>query len=405
MSHMKPITAALLAGLSGLAVTASAQAQEEIQFINCGANDGEAPALQTEHINAWLAENPGYTVTEEYVPWGQCQERAITLASAGDPPALAYLGSRTLPQLAESELILPIPASDELINSYRESVRSTVQFDGQMWGLPRAFSTKALFINATLFEEAGVEAPTTWEETVAAAQAISEGTEAAGIGIPAASFDNTMHQWLSWFYSNGAEVIDAEGNVVIDSPEAIAAFQLYADLAPYAQDGPVAYDRAELEPLFQNGQIAMMIHGYSFAARAGDVDWQIIPVPAGPNGDHSTLLITDSLAVFDGSGQEEAAMSLAMYLTAPERQAVFDDTAGWTPIRESEFTAALRENDANWAFFLDTIEIGGPEPQMVDFLSMQDVINEALQGVILGELTAEEAATQAAEELRDLQDG
>lgn len=404
MIKLSPMTLALMTGLSSLALSSPAQAQEEIQFINCGANEGDAAVLQTENINAWIAENPGYTVTEEYVPWGQCQERAITLASAGDPPALAYLGSRSLPQLAESELILPFPASDELIASYRPSVLSTVQFDAQVWGLPRAFSTKALFINRSLFDEAGVEPPTTWEETVAAAAAITEATDAAGIGIPAASFDNTMHQWLSWFYSNGAEVIDADGNVVIDSPEAIEAFQLYADLAPYAQEGPVAYDRAELEPLFQNGLIAMMIHGYSFGARAGDVDWEIIPVPAGPNGDHSTLLITDSLAVFDGSGVEDAAMSLAVYLTAPERQALFDDTAGWTPIRESEFTEALRDSDPNWAFFLDTVEIGGPEPQMVDFLGMQDVINEALQGAVLGELTAEEAASQAAEGLRDLQD-
>lgn len=404
MTKLAPITLALMTGLSSFALSSPALAQEEIQFINCGSNDGADAALQVEDINAWLVENPGYTVTQEYVPWGQCQERAITLAAAGDPSALAYMGSRTLPQLAESELILPIPASDELVASYRPSVLSTVQFDGQVWGLPRAFSTKALFINRTLFDEAGVEPPTTWAETVAAAAAITEATDAVGIGLPVASFDNTMHQWLSWFYSNGAEVIDADGNVVIDSPEAIAAFQLYADLVPYAQDGPVAYDRAELEPLFQNGQIAMMIHGFSFGARAGDVDWQIIPVPAGPNGDHSTLLITDSLAVFDGSGVEDAAMSLALFLTATDRQALFDDTAGWTPIRESDFTTALRENDPNWSFFLDTIEIGGPEPQMVDFLSMQDVINEALQGVVLGELTAEEAATQAAEELRDLQD-
>lgn len=404
MTKLAPITLALMTGLSSFALGSPALAQEEIQFINCGSNDGADAALQVEDINAWLAENPGYTVTQEYVPWGQCQERAITLAAAGDPPALAYMGSRTLPQLAESELIIPVPASDELVASYRPSVLSTVQFDGQVWGLPRAFSTKALFINRTLFDEAGVEPPTTWEETVAAAAAITEATDAVGIGLPVASFDNTMHQWLSWFYSNGAEVIDADGNVVIDSPEAVEAFQLYADLAPYAQDGPVAYDRAELEPLFQNGQIAMMIHGYSFGVRAGDVDWQIIPVPAGPNGDHSTLLITDSLAVFDGSGVEDAAMSLALFLTATDRQALFDDTAGWTPIRESDFTTALRENDPDWAFFLDTIEIGGPEPQMVDFLSMQDVINEALQGVVLGELTAEEAATQAAEELRDLQD-
>ena len=387
--------------LAGLAMAAPAAAQE-LHFINCGDANDPTAAVQTAHIEAWLADHPGVTVNEEYVGWGQCQEKAINLAAAGSPAAMAYMGSRTLPQLAEAEQILPFDLTEEELATYQPSIISTVRFDGQVWGLPRAFSTKALFINADLFEEAGVEPPETWEDVVAAAKAITENTDAAGIGIPAASFDNTMHQWLTWFYSNGAEVIDETGEVVIDSPEAVAAFQLYADLAPYTEDGPVAYDRAELEPLFQNGQIGMMIHGYSFKARAGDVNFAIVPTPKGPSGDHSTLLITDSLAVFDGSGNEELAVSLAKHLTGVENQAEFDDAGGWTPIRQTETSDALVAADADWSLFLDTIEVGGPEPQMVDFLGMQDVINEALQGVLLGELTAEEAAAEAAEELRDL---
>ena len=51
-----------------------------------------------------------YTVRVEYVPWGQCQEKSITLASAGDAPAISYMGSRVLKQLAESELIVPARA-------------------------------------------------------------------------------------------------------------------------------------------------------------------------------------------------------------------------------------------------------------------------------------------------------
>ena len=389
-----------LAGLAG-----AAAAQQEISIINCGTDaEGQVP-IQRAHIAEWEAENPDYTVAVEYLPWGQCQEKSITLASAGNPPAIAYMGSRTLKQLAESGLIRPFDLSEEELGTYEDSVLATVQFDGKVWGLPRAFSTKALFFNKTLFEEAGLdmpEGPKTWDEMVEAAKAVSENTDAAGFGMPAASFDNTMHEWLNFLYSNNGQVIDDAGGIAFNSPEVVETLQLYKDLAPYSQEGPVAYDRAKLEPLFREGQIAMYTNGGWGRSQVGDVDYGLAKIPAGPSGDHGTLLITDSLVVFEGSGVEEAAMDLVTYLTAPERQSAFDIAGGWTPIRQTEDTEALVAEDATWEPFVVSVPSGGPEPLLVDYVTMQDVINEAIQGVILDEISPEEAAAQAAEELAEL---
>ena len=399
-----------LAG-SAMLFSQASMAQTEISFLNCGANEGVVPEMQTADIKDWLAENPDYTVAEEYVPWGQCQEKAVTLASAGDPVGLAYMGSRTLPQLSEAELILPIEMTEEEAASYESSVLSTVQFDGKAWGLPRAFSTKAIFYNPALFEQAGLdmpEGPQTFDEMIEAACAISEKTDAAGFGMPAASFDNTMHAFLNFIYANGGEVVNAEGEVAFNSPEVIEVFQFYKDLAACSQEGPVAYDRGKVEPLFQESQVAMMVQSFGFRERTGDVDYGISWIPTGPSGDsekHSGLLITDSLAVFAGSGVEEAAMSLAKFLTATDRQARFDDVAGWTPIRETDTSRALVEKDPNWNYFLASIADGGPEPQITDYTALQDVLNEAIQGVILDEISPEEAAEDAADDLEDLLEG
>ncbi|QQA43182.1 extracellular solute-binding protein [Pelagovum pacificum] len=397
----------LVLASSALALFAgAAAAQQEIHIINCGAGADEQNPVQEAHADAWLEDNPDYTVRFEYVPWGSCQERAITLASAGDPAAAAYMGSRVLPQLADSGLILPIDLTEEETNTYEASVLSTVQVNGEIWGLPRAFSTKALFWNKDLFEEAGLDmpdGPTTWEEMVTAAQAISENTDAAGFGVPAADFDNTMHEWLNFVYSNGGTILQDDGTVTFDSPEVVEALQLYADLAPYVEEGPLAYDRGSLEPLFAEGAIAMYTNGGWGRQSVGeDTNYGIAPIPAGPSGDSGTLLITDSLVVFDGTGVEEATMDLITYLTSPERQSEFDLAGGWTPIRQTEDTAALIEEDASWAPFIEAIPNGGPEPQLIDYVSMQDVINEAIQAVLLEEATAEEAAADAQEELVDL---
>ena len=44
----------------------------------------------------------------------------------------------------------------------------------------------------------------------------------------------------------------------------------------------------------------------------------------------------------------------------------------------------------------------GPEPSIVDYVAMQDVMNEAIQGVVLGEISPAEAAEEAADELERL---
>ncbi|MEM1129329.1 MAG: extracellular solute-binding protein [Pseudomonadota bacterium] len=395
----------LMASAAALFAGQMASAQTEIHFINCGATDGPAPAQQDIDVAEWEAANPDYKVVQEYVPWGQCQEKAITLASAGDPVGLAYLGSRTLPQLADAGLILPIEMSDEEKASYEPSVLSTVQFNDNVWGLPRAFSTKGIFFNKGIFEEAGLDmpdGPQTWEDMLAAGKAITENTDAKALGIPAASFDNTMHAFLNFIYSNGGEVVNSDGEVVFNSPEVVETFQFYKDMAEFAQDGPVAYDRGKIEPLFSEGKVAMIVQSFGYRDRTGDVDYGITWIPHGPQGDHATLLITDSLAVFEGSGVEEGAMSLAKFLNEPDRQARFDDIAGWTPVRETDISRALVDKDPNWKFYLESIAAGGPEPQVIDYTALQDVMNEAIQGVILGEMTPEEAAEEVHDELEDL---
>lgn len=399
------IRSIILATTALMALSGAAQAAEELYIINCGSDTEPQAPVQAKHIEEWVAANPDYTVRVEYLPWEQCQEKTLTLAAAGTPPASAYMGSRVLKQLAASEQIVPITLTDEEKATYEASVLSTVQFDGEIWGLPRAFSTKALYWNKDLFQQAGLDmpdGPQTFADMLTAAQAVTEKTDAAGFGLPAADMDNTFHEFLNFLYSNGGQVVDADGAVVFNSPNNVETLKFYQDLAKFSQEGPVAYDRAKLEPLFKEGQIAMYTNGGWGRGKAEGVNFGVTLIPAGPQGKHSTLLITDSLVVFKGTGLEDATQSLIKYLTATDRQAEFDKLGGWTPIRAGANTDALIAEDPNWKPFIDAVPTGGPEPLMRDFVAMQDVAIEGVQGVVLDEITPEDAATQIQDGLAEL---
>jgi multiple sugar transport system substrate-binding protein len=380
---------------------AFAQDVKEISFINCG---DELTAGYAEYFAEWEAANPGFKVVPEIVGWGQCQDKVTTLAAAGTPVSLAYVGSRTLKQFAQNDLIVPVPMTDEEKASYYNFVPETVTFDGTQWGVPVAFSTKALFWNKDLFEAAGLDPevpPATWEEKIAFAKQITENTDAAGYGLVAKTFDNTMHQFLHWVYTNDGLIIDADGNIVMDSPQVLAALTALKDIVPYSEEGPTAYEQNEVRAIWLDGGVAMIEASVGAALRAEEagMNWGVAPLPLGPDAKGpGTLLITDSLAIFKGTGVEEQATSLAKFITDGERQWDAEMAQGLTPLRPIHSDELVAETPY-WKPFLDGIEFGGPEPLLTDYIGLQNVMIEMVQSVVTGAAEPQEALTKAAGEL------
>jgi multiple sugar transport system substrate-binding protein len=397
------LMAVSMLALSSATTGAFAQDVKEISFINCG---DELTAGYADYFAEWEAENPGFKVVPEIVGWGQCQDKVTTLAAAGTPVSLAYVGSRTLKQFAENDLIVPVPMTDEEKAGYYNYVPDTVTFDGTQWGVPVAFSTKALFWNKDLFEAAGLDPetpPKTWEEKIAFAKQISEKTAAAGYGLVAKTFDNTMHQFLHWVYTNDGQIIDADGNITINSPQVLAALQALKDITPYSEEGPTAYEQNEVRAIWLDSGVAMIEAAPGAIARADEagLNWGVAPLPLGPDAKGpGTLLITDALAIFKGTGVEDQAISLAKYITSGERQWAAEMAQGLTPLRPLEpQTAELLAASPTWQPFLDGIEFGGPEPLFTDYIGLQNVMIEMVQSVVTGAAEPQAALDKAAAEL------
>ncbi|WP_162652842.1 extracellular solute-binding protein [Lentilitoribacter sp. Alg239-R112] len=378
-------------------------ADKEISFINCG--DTLTQGYE-QYISEWEAANPGYKVAVELVGWGQCQDKATTLAVSGSPVGLAYVGSRTLKSFAANDLIVSIPMTDEEKAGYYNYVPDTVTFDGTQWGIPVAFSTKSLYWNKDLFKAAGLDPetpPKTWEEEIAFAKAIEENTDADGFGVVAKTFDNTMHQFLHWTYTNNGSVIDGDGNITLDSKENLEALTALRDITAYAEEGPTAYEQNEVRAIFLDGKLGMIHASVGAVNRleGTDINWGVAPLPLGPSAKGpGTLLITDSLAVFSGTGVEEQAISLAKYITSPDRQWDAEMAQGLTPLRPLQpRTDELVAEKSYWKPFLDGIEFGGPEPLFFDYRGLQNVMIEMVQSVVTGQAEPADALKKAAADL------
>ncbi len=377
-------------------------ADKSISFVECG---DKMSAVHTDLIAKWEAANPGFKIAGEAVGWDQCQDKVTTLAVAGTPVGLAYVGSRTLKQFSKNDLIVPIPMTDDEKKAYFNFVAETVTSDGKQWGVPVAFSTKALYWNKDLFTAAGLDpekAPATWAEEIADAKAIKEKTGKAGFGVVAKTFDNTMHQLLHWIYTNSGSVIDANNKITLDSPENLAALTALKDITAYAEEGPTSYEQNEVRAIFLDGKLGMIQASVGAKGLLKDAKfkWGVAPLPLGPSAKGpGTLLITDSLAVFKGTGVEEQAISLAKFLASPENQPKYEAVEGLTPLRPGPAVDALVAGDANWKPFIDGISFGGPEPLFVDYKGLQNTMIELVQSVVTGKAEPAAALKKAAVDL------
>jgi len=375
----------------------------DMHGVMCG---GEIRPADNAVVEQFMADNPGVNVTMEAVPWGTCQDKVINLAIAGDPVSFSYVGSRTLKGLAENGHIVAvdIPASQKAM--YQPGILDTVSYKGKVWGFPHAFSTKALFMNCGLLEKAGLacEGPQSWDELYSMAEAVKNNTGVAGIGLTGKDFDNTMHQFLNYLYSNGGQVIDpATNEITLNSSNTVETLEFYASLANVSQEGPLAWERSQLTELFNDEQIAMYINGpWGRGQHKEELNVKTVRIPAGPNGQQGTLLITDSVAVFSGTGHEEIAAKLVGKLCSGDAQYDLDTSWGLTPIMQyPQIGKVAPYNEDYWMMFIDAIGDGGPEPLFVDYKAFQAVMNSMIQGAILGEGDAADLVAEAAEELEE----
>ena len=119
---------------------------------------------------------------------------------------------------------------------------------------------------------------------------------------------------------------------------------------------------------------------------------------------NGTILITDSIVVFKGSGHEDLAQELARAITSGDSQYDLDSNWGLTPIFDYAklgYADPYYENDAFWGVFVDGIAVGGPEPLVEDFKSLQSVFTNMIQGIILKDDSVDNLVTIAGEELAD----
>jgi multiple sugar transport system substrate-binding protein len=193
----------------------------------------------------------------------QFDQLLTSSAAAGDLPDV--IGGVSLPQvrtLSANELIdtdAVATVLDELgPDTFAESALALTSQDGEQLAIPSESWLQLLVYRADLFEAAGLEPPETYEDVRAAAEALDSDALAGFVGATAPGDAFTEQTFEHVALGNDCQLVTDDGEIALDSPECVEAFEFYGDLTENFSV-PGAQDVDTVRATYFAGQAAMMV--------------------------------------------------------------------------------------------------------------------------------------------------
>jgi multiple sugar transport system substrate-binding protein len=286
-----------------------------------------------KRVDMFTAKNPDTKVELIYIP-SDYSQKVQTMIAGGTAPCIIQL-SEDVHSYSSKGQIIPLndfvtKDSVDLKTRYGETGGLTTAYsmNDNLYAMPDRGGALILYYNKDMFDAAGVAYPTkdwTWVEFLDAAQKLTvrDGDTVTQYGFAAGGW---WPWWMSFIYMNGGAVLDASGQPVVNSPEAVEAIQFYNDLVYKYKVAPSPEDYANLgtnspDPLFAQGKVAMSTTGFWGIGGLKDAtfNWDIAPLFK--NKQNATVVFGSGLAISKDCPNPEAAWKLIEFLTSEEGQA------------------------------------------------------------------------------------
>ncbi len=164
------------------------------------------------------------------------------------------------------------PGYDELLAEYLPGCDVPFTLEGQAYGIPNTGSYGMMFVRTDVFEQLGLEIPTTWDEVYDIAQVIQRNNMSLGV-VPA--FATLLYQKGGSYYDDNLT------KVLFDEEVAVQAFKQHTEF--YTKyDFPLSYDFVSR---FRTGEMPIAIADYSayntlkYSAPEISGLWEMYPCP------------------------------------------------------------------------------------------------------------------------------
>ncbi len=277
----------------------------ELEIMVPGGNQNERTMIQCL-IDSFANIYPNVTISMSYVSVDNYVSAVQQQQLAGTLPDIVWSNSPDFYDLVESytfeDLTPYITASEKTatVTSYLDAEGLATKFDmddfyqeffamgaanGKNYVIPRSCDTVVTFYNKEIFQKAGVDMTTvengwSWNEFMDACAACRTWMDANGMRNDYV-IDANLTTWLSTCYpmllSYGAEVLDANGDIAIDSAATRACLEMVKEMVEnrYINDSSVqttgSFENAHSAMLFQSASVSLYAEKKALKYKEEDV--------------------------------------------------------------------------------------------------------------------------------------
>ncbi|WP_286155260.1 ABC transporter substrate-binding protein [Romboutsia ilealis] len=319
----------------------------EISFWH--AMSGDLEKTLEKLTDKFMEANPNITVTlQNQSTYNDLQQKmTATLASPKDLPTLTQAYPHWMINAMQDELLVDLKPyienetiGSENYNDMLEGFKTASEIDGKIYGMPFNKSTEVIWYNKTLFDELGLEVPTTFEEFAQVAKTITEKK-----GIVGAGFDALNNFYTTYLKNKG---VDFNSETDVTSAESVEAANYYLD---GIKEGyfRIAGTDMYLSGPFANETLGMYVGsnaGESFVKQGVDGKFEIgvAPYPAESVMQQGTDLYMFSNATAE---QRTAAFEFLKFLTSTENQITWGVETGYIPATHAAISSDEYKNSGS----------------------------------------------------------
>lgn len=249
---------------------------------------------------------------------------------------------------------------------YSESLME-LSYDDQLYGLPLTVDARALFYNKKLLADAGLQPPTTWKELEVAATKM---TKWNGNKLETAGFSlGDLGLFNMYLQQAGGQMLTEDGKTNFNNGQGRQVLEFWDQLMNKDKVYKVGFESGlgEGQDAFVTGKVAMLYSGpwmlSTYNKYGKDLDYGIVPPPAGPNGDKGSVMGGFGLVIPEGSKHQDEAWEFIKWWTANKDNALL-----WakTSLNMPGFKPALEDpffkDDPQWQPFMETLEFAKIRP-------------------------------------------
>ncbi len=372
--------------------------------------------LFTEN-SAKYAQSAGVPVRVDYLAWDNMPAQLAVVANTGAGPDIV-VGFGPDPHLYEEKLVELTDVADYLGHKYGGWYNASQLF-GRRWkseswiGLPMGGSGGPCNYRVSWVKEAGFEAiPNDLDQFLQLCRKLKANGHPCGFALSHAPGDAPNYaNWLLW--SHGGALVDANGQVTLDSKETRAAIDYAKAMQETMTPGTMSWNGASNNQAFAAGNISLTQNGVSIyysavnakdpAGHAVAVDMNHSEMPRGAAKAPPEACLVLNAMLFKHSKYPNAAKDyLRFMMEAPQYDPWLTGSLGyWSQPLKAYAQSAVWTSDPKLAVFRDQMDTpfhdgyAGPVDQRAGAVLNDWVLVDMFARVVTGESDAEDSIRQA----------